>query len=736
MYLSDLIADLNNKSNDIIGSINQKIVFNSNPIVKVDPINDNEVVTKRYLFKLFESIFGTNFYENKLYSPSPISVYVLNISDAECIEGESLIFEISISPLLIANLKIKLDLVSTSALPGVDYVNSFFYSEDNLSFTEIQNNIIDIKANLNKVYVKINTNITDEYYGDKILALKITEVVVYDSPENPRFVFNDVGLGKIKESKPQPTVYTLTVNNPNILKSEDAIFDFTLDKIISSLKIAFSINSLTASNTYDYDDIHLKYSNDDGKTWINLTNNELNIINTNKIKLKVSTFDRPGYQGDKVFLLNVNAVLNNPDNSIINVVNSISYATIREKYLPTIESYINVIDSHCVEGQPLVFETELVLLNNAVLNSTDQIIVYYNIKNITALSGVDYSEVMYWSYDNITYNATSTRQVIYTKDNLKVYIKFTTINFAAPNNKSRTLLLKPEYIVNKPNNINIKISDIAIGTINDITIPTEYYKFTLEDSIANEGDYIVFDLFSDNKLTSDITLLLQTSDITAINNTDYIKDNFQYSINQGSTWIDATNNSIIFHKDLVNIKIRLLTVKSSDYTGNRSFILKIKSIQEQPYYFDINYQDMAIGIIKDLENPPINYAIKFQQEDYSVKHGSDFIFKGYVYPPLRYDGLELKLNVSSSKAVLNTDYSFRFGKFSTNNGLTWSTISQANTIILNKENSYFWILIPTFQNLANKVDKDFKFFIDQVVVPTPNSNFDLNQAYVQTSIKV
>ena len=743
MYLSDLIIQKNtNINNNLLPQIDQKLIFNANPIINQEPIENNNIVTKGYLYSLFENIFGTSFYENNLNNNlSPISIYTINLTNAECIEGNYLIFELVISPELYANLSLKLELISSTAIAGIDFTNSFFYSEDNKIYTEIQNNIINIKANTNKVYIKIKTEHRDdtEYYGDKILVLKIKEIVLYDSPENPYFVFNDVGIGKIKEVKAKPIVYNLNINNPIVYKGTDVIFELVLNKIITNLTLTYQINNLTAFSEVDYDLINAKYSITNGATWLPVSNSNINFINTDKILLKVPTKDRPTYQGDKVFLLNISGITSSPENSIINIVNSTVYATIRDQYLPTIDSYLNVKDAFCNEGQSLVFETELIMsdADKARLLTTQQIIVYFNVINITAFSGNDYSEVMYWSTDNVNFISTSTRQVIYTNSNLKVFIKFETIDSAAPTiNNKKALLLKPEFIINKPENINIKLTDLGIGTINNITIPIEYYDLLLEDSITKEGNDIVFDLFSNKPLTNSIVLNIQLSDLTAYNNIDYLTNTLQYSINQGSTYINAIYNNIIFHKNLTNIKLKVKTIKKSNFNGNRSFLIKIKEILEQPMNYNINYHDMAIGTIEDLDDPPVNYKITIVANNYNVIHGNDFVFEGYVYPPLRYDNLELKLKIISEKAIENTDYSFRFGNFSTNNGLTWNSISQSNTIILNKDTTYFKIKIPTFKNLSSLIIKPLKFEIEKVVYVTPNSNFDITEAYANTNITV
>ncbi len=748
MYLSDLIvSNSNNQNSNLLSQIDQKVIFNSNPIIKQDPIELEETVNKRYLLKVFEKVFGPNFYENNLNNISPVSIYSLNISNAECTEGNPLIFELVISPELIANLKLKLELISSTAIASIDFTNAFYYSEDNLVYTQISDNIITINANVNKCYIKINTSARDdtEYYGDKILILKIREVVLYDSPENPYFIYNDIGVGKIKELKSKPEIYDLVVNNPNVYRDDTngIIYELKLNKVISNLKVKFEVNNLTAFSEVDYDRIYMKYSVNNGGTWVdNNSNTILHFVNTDKILLKIPLISNFGYRGDKVLILNVNEVVEKPDNSIINIINSTAYATIRDQYLPTIESYINIKDAVCNEGEELVFETELVMAPADLLKlkDTDQIVVYYNVSNITAYSGNDYSEVMYWSVDNINYIATSTRQVIYTKSNLKVNIKFETIESVPPKYK-RSLLLKPELIINKPEILNIKLNDIGIGIINDISILSDYYDLLLEDSICKEGNYIVFNLNSNKPLLDNLVLNIQVSDITAIDNIDYIKNSLQYSINEGSTYINSTFNNVIFHKNLTNIKLRLNTIKSSNYNGNRSFLLKIKEVIEKPIHYIINYHDMAIGTIEDESTPPVNHEIKFAVKDYNIKHGNDFIFEAYIYPPILYDGLELKLNIipnnqNTNSAVENTDYSFRFASFSTNNGLSWSSVSNTKTIILNQNTNYFKIKIPTYQNLSNTNIKNIKFLIEKVIFTPPNSNIDISEAFVLTSITV
>ena len=637
-------------------------------------------------------------------------------------------------------------------MPSIDYDNSFLFSQDNKVFTQIQDNIVNINSTINKFYIKIKTNKRDDtvYYGDKILILKIKEIVLYDSSENPYFIFNDIGIGKIREWRQPPTVYSLNVSNPNVYRGSDVVFELSLDKVISKFGFEYSISNLTAISGLDYNNVNLKYSNNNGSSWIDLTytNNILTFTNTDKILLKVPTIlTSTDYRGDRVFLFSINKILYAPENCIVNIVNSISYATIRDSFLPTVQAHLRVNDSFCDEGQSLVFETELVLKDSDInlLTNNDQIIVYYNVSNITAYTGIDYSEVMYWSYDKVNYIQTSSRQVIYTKSNLKVYIKIETINSAAQEynyNVKRSLLLKPELIIKNPNFLNININDVGIGVINNISIPFDYYTLSINDAITKEGDYIIFDILSNKALKSSIVLNLQLSDLTAVNNKDYYNI-LQYSINQGSTYINASFNNIIFHKGLSNIKIRIQTIKSSEYIGNRSFLIKIKSIIEKPFNYIIDYQDMAIGTIEDLSEPPVNYSITFLEKDYSVIQGSDFIFRGYIYPPLRYDGLELKLQVipenntsqNNSIASNGIDYDLQHASISTNNGLSWSLISRDNTIILNKDNSFFDIKLPTYKNLSKPNSKNIKFLIEKVFSNTPNSNIDISKSFIITTIK-
>ncbi len=178
MYLTDLINNSNSNSNSLIGSITEKVVFESNPLVNIEPQLDNEVVTKKYLFRILETIFGPNFFENKLNYASAVSVYILNITNAECIEGGKLTFELSISPTLLANLRIKLSILDSTAVSGVDFENVLQHSLNNTSYIDIQDNILNIPNNTEKLYIQIQSKERDslEYYGDKIFVIKIAKL--------------------------------------------------------------------------------------------------------------------------------------------------------------------------------------------------------------------------------------------------------------------------------------------------------------------------------------------------------------------------------------------------------------------------------------------------------------------------------------------------------------------------------------------------------------------------------
>ena len=86
-----------------------------------------------------------------------------------------------------------------------------------------------------------------------------------------------------------PEYYIVWYSNKGFPKGElgeqlKLIYELKLNKVISNLKVKFEVNNLTAFSEVDYDRIYMKYSVNNGGTWVdNNSNTILHFVNTDKI---------------------------------------------------------------------------------------------------------------------------------------------------------------------------------------------------------------------------------------------------------------------------------------------------------------------------------------------------------------------------------------------------------------------------------------------------------------------
>ena len=139
---------------------------------------------------------------------------------------------------------------------------------------------------------------------------------------------------------------------------------------------------------------------------------------------------------------------------------------------------------------------------------------------------------------------------------------------------------------------NIQV--IGAGTIIDDDAAPDV---TIGDALAVEGDPLVFSVTLSNPSSSPIVLDFAATDMTATSSTDYDSAAFEYSNDNGVTWLSATNGSeVTIPANSTGVLVRLQTTEDSVLETTETLQLSIDSVVSGTVG---NATDTAVGTIND-----------------------------------------------------------------------------------------------------------------------------------------
>ncbi|MEL7075833.1 MAG: SdrD B-like domain-containing protein, partial [Cyanobacteria bacterium J06582_2] len=166
-----------------------------------------------------------------------------------------------------------------------------------------------------------------------------------------------------------------------------------------------------------------------------------------------------------------------------------------------------------------------------------------------------------------------------------------TINFAA-NETSKTITLDVQGDRDIESNETVIVT-LADGTAPNgnatITVPSATtiifdddgvtpVDVTIEDTRANEGDPLIFNISLSDKIREDITLDLTTLDGTADDGDREITD-FEYKSSKDKNWTDAVNGTeVTIPQGKTSIQVRVDSIDDSVEETDETYTLKVNSV--------------------------------------------------------------------------------------------------------------------------------------------------------------
>lgn len=384
-----------------------------------------------------------------------------------------------------------------------------------------------------------------------------------------------------------------------------------------------------------------------------------------------------------------------------------SQARYLENFTPPIAPYsvyqgpmptIHIGNSSVYEGSSLIFPMTLT-------TASDQIIkCVLKITANTAIKNQDYVDSIEYSIDNgSTWIAAPTKEIT-------IPIQQTSIKIKVP-----TLEYHEQYIGTK--NLSISINNITTGFANKgssgigyilETTPVPAPIITVENASSIEGSQLIYRFSVDYiQPHQDITFKLKFTNDTAIAGTDFLTNNVMYSVNNGSTWLNATNNNVSLLRDTSSTLVKIQTLNTDTWAGNKVFTLGIDSIVSGTV---ADFSDTATGtIIEQTPQPPTFFI-----NDTST-HENDYLI-WTINPSVIQSNQEiiLRLYLSSSNAVVNVDYEYPL-QYSTDNGVNWINTNANLDVVFPKNQSFIKVRLKTLTTNLYYGNKTITLGIQSIV---------------------
>ena len=215
---------------------------------------------------------------------------------------------------------------------------------------------------------------------------------------------------------------------------------------------------------------------------------------------------------------------------------------------------------------------------------------------------------------------------------------------------------------------SVTYSDSATATIIDNDVPTiidnDLPTIKVGDITVDEGDPAVFGI-QVKGAASGSALVLTFGDGTAVSPDDYASGVFEYSLDNGATWVSYSGAITLPAGDSV-VQVRTTTVDDSIDEPNETFTLNAVLTSNS-----VTYSDSATATIIDNDVPTIKVG------DITVDEGDPAVFGIQVKGAA--SGSALVLTFGDGTAVSPDDYASGVFEYSLD-GVTWQVYAGAITL--------------------------------------------------------
>jgi hypothetical protein len=172
------------------------------------------------------------------------------ISDAASLEGDPLVFDVSLSNPTVEDIVLQLGTMGLSATDGVDYENTNFeYSVDGgtIWIPAVNGDEVTISAGNTAIKVRIDSVEDNIFESDETFTLKVNSVISGTVGDT-----SDVGTGTIQNDDPAPS---FSIDDVMVTEGTDPTITFTVTKTgLTALTatVDYTVNPNTAVTPDDY----------------------------------------------------------------------------------------------------------------------------------------------------------------------------------------------------------------------------------------------------------------------------------------------------------------------------------------------------------------------------------------------------------------------------------------------------------------------------------------------------
>ncbi|HEY7611017.1 MAG TPA: cadherin-like domain-containing protein [Alphaproteobacteria bacterium] len=412
-------------------------------------------------------------------------------------------------------------------------------------------------------------------------------------------------------------VFDVHLSNPI---DEDLPLDLEAQPLVT-------VNTNAATPGVDFEAGNFEYSIDGGVTWLAADGPNGTVVTipqgTTDIKVRIETFTDGATEGDESFLLTV-ANLDELDHcDVTNVVNGAGYIFDGQNNLEGPTYFINGPECLIESVDPtFTFGVSQLVLDPGQTRSID---IHVEFDTVQAGHGTasfdDFVGGASFLFDAISAAATSESGITVT-DLGNGAVRVTFAADASTNQLSFDVLAVDDGIDEPIEDFTFVLGNEQVtgGAVPGTVVPGEGTSFvnsqildpdehqiTISDAVGFEGDQLVFDVALSNAVADPIELDLAVQPLSTVDTNaatpgvDFAAGNFEYSIDGGATWLDATgpNGTIVtIPAGVTDIKVRIGTFTDGVLEGDESFLLTVAN-RDQLDHCDVTKIVEGAGYIFD-----------------------------------------------------------------------------------------------------------------------------------------
>ena len=544
----------------------------------------------------------------------------LSIANASAVEGESVVFTVSLSHESSGEVTVQYSTADDTATAGTDY-------------TAATNQTLTISSGATSATLTIATT------QDTMDEADETFMVTLASPStNAELGSAKTATGTIEDNDATPT---LSIANASAVEGENVVFTVSLSHASSD---AVTVQYTTADDTATA-----------GTDYTAATNQTLTISSgATSATLTIATTEDTVDEPDETFTVTLASPSTNAELGSAKTATG----TIEDNdATPT----LSIANTSAVEGEGVVFT---VSLSHA---SSDAVTVQYSTGDVTATAGTDYTAATNQTLTISSGATIATLTIATTEDTVDEPDETFTVTLSDPSS-----------------NAELGSAKTATGTIEDGDgIPT----LIIGDASAGEGEGVAFTLTLSHASSDAVTVQYTTADGTATAGTDYTAASGEtLTIGAGDT---STTLTIATTQDTMDEPDETFTVTLSNPSSNA----------------ELGTPTTATGTIVDDDGiPTLSIA------NASAEEGEDVVFTVSLSHPAA-DAVTLQYSTADGTATAGTDYTGV-----TNQVLTITSGATSATLT-----------IATTEDAVDEPDETFT-----VTLSNPSSNAELGSAKTAT----